>query len=244
MELVNNIECSPSLIENKRKKIADFLDDMLKSCGGSISNYDMELRTMRKYFLIENGKLNPTFDICSKSKDFNSEIVIADNDVFIPCGIALGFLKTPLISPGVYEKIENQDILYFPSQTAFTYTAPGAVPQYKALENMYYSQLTFTSGSDSLLTKFDARYLKKVPQLKTEGQYYYQDTEYADMTESPIIVGSDGVEVSFAGASGDTASAGGDPATEKTYIVLLLTGYNVFKLAEPWSAVNCPAKTI
>lgn len=247
MEILNSINCSPALVDYKRAVIKQFLAEKLDGCNGnlSIDNFDMELRTMRKYFLIENGKVGLTFDICSKSKDYPSEVVVADNDVFIPIGIALGFLKTPLIAGTAnYEKIENQDILYFPSQTVFTYTAPGSVPQYKALETLYYSQLTFTSGSDNLLTKFDSRKLKKVPQLKTEGQYYYQDSEYAEMPECPIIIGSDGVQVSFAGANGDTASASGDPATEKTYAVLLLTGFNIFKLAEPWSAINCPGKTI
>ncbi len=241
MDVIENIlNCSPSLPGTLRAKIKEFLAEKLAATGNNINNYDMELRTMRKYVLIENGKLNLSFPITGKTKDFNSEIIVADNDVFIPIGVALGFLKTPLISGTTFEKIENQDIIYFPSQTVFTYQEGTNVPQYQSLESVYYSQISYVSGSDQLVSKFDARHLKRVPKDKMEGQYYYADGIYADLTEFPILIGGDGVEITFAGpTTADTASAGGDPATEKTYAVLMLTGFNIFKLAEPMTALQC-----
>lgn len=237
MKVINQINCSPSLLESQRSKIKAFLKSKLEVNNINIDEYDFELQTMRKYQLIQNGKLNLKFSMTGKTKDYISEETIADNDVFIPVGIALGFLKTPLIGGTTFEAIENQKVIYFNSATEFAYTAIGAVSQAKAFETLYYSLITFVSGNDNLVSDFDTRNLKNIPQVLVEGQYYYQNGVYYPLTEFPILNGDDNIVIKFDPPAADTASASGDPATEKTYAVLELIGYNISQLAKPYQAL-------
>lgn len=236
----NLISCSPNWRDTVRAKIKQYLTELLGANGYKIDDYDMELRLMRKYVLIENGKLDLSFSVTGKSTDFKSELIVADNDVFIPIQMALGWLKTPIISGSTFQKIENQQIIFFNSQTEFTYQEGSNVPQYQSLESAYYNQISYVSGNDNLVSKFDASLLKRTPRAKTEGQYYYENGIYADLTEFPILIGGDGVEIKFSSsATADTASAAGNSATEKTYAALLLLGFNIFKLAQPMTAMGC-----
>ena len=241
MEIVNKLDCTPSLLANQRSKIKEFLGEKLKETGVDINNYDFQQQTIRKFQLIENNKLNLKFVVTGNTKDYNAEHRIADNDVFIVTGYSLGFVKTPLKTGSTteYENVENNQVIYFNSETVFTYTAPGAVSQAKALESLYYSEMTITAGNDNLVTDFDAKNLKRTPWRKTEGHYYYNEGPYYPTTEYPILNGDDNITFKFDVPAADTDSASGEPGVEKTYAVLELEGFNISQLAKPYQALNC-----
>lgn len=240
MDQIFEINCSTYQLEAARKK----MKSGLKEYGVDIDNYETQIRVIQKYEHIKNGKLGLSFDLTNQSKDYNSETSIVSNDVFIPVGVALGFLKTPLISGTEYEAIENQQIIYFNSETVFNYTAPSSVSQSKALESLYYSKMSFVSGNTNIISEFPSRELKRIPQGKTDGFYYYQNGKYFMLTELPFLNGGNKNEVKFEVPSADTSSASGDTATEKTYGALQLIGFNIADLAKDYKTLGCQIKCV
>ena len=241
MDIINKIDCTPSLIANQRAKIKEFLGAKLKLMNVDIDTFDFQQKTIRKFQLIANNKLNLKFTVTGNTKDHNSEQRISDNDVFVVTGYALGFVKTPLKdgSTGEYENIENNSVVYFNSEAVFTYTAPGSVSQAKALESLYYSVMSITAGNDNLVTDFDTKHLKRTPWRKVEGQYYYYEGSSYPATEYPILNGDDNITFRFDVPAADTDSASGEPGVEKTYAVLELEGFNISQLAKPYQALSC-----
>lgn len=239
MQVVNNIEFSPSLLQCQRQKIKSFFANKLKGMGLNLDNFDMQLQTLVKYQQIENGKLNLKFDLKNKNKEFHSERCISDNDIFVPIGYALGFVKTTETENGRYEAIENQPIYYFPSKRVFTYTAPNVtISQAKALESLYYSTLNVVVSNDFTTKNFDTRNLKNIPLSEVDGEYYYAKGIYYPLTEFPILNGGNSIEVSFDVPTAETSSASGDPVTERTYAVFQAIGYNMSGLSEHYSRLG------
>lgn len=223
---------SPYVLHQQKKQIRAYFEGL----GIDLTKYDFELETLVKYVEIENGKLNLNFELTNKSKDFKSEKVLNDNDVFIGTGLALGFIKTP-VENDKPESIENQNIIFFNSYTEFTYTDPSTnVTQAKALESIYYSRIVLASSNDQLISNFDARNLKRVPDGKLEGHYQYRDSPFFTLTEYPLINGDDATELKIDPPSADTKSASGDTDNERTYAVLLMQGFKIPQLAKDHAA--------
>lgn len=239
-DTIVQINCDSYQLEAARKKMKSGLMEL----GVDINSYDVQLKQIRKYQLIENGKLGLKFDL--KDKKINSESIIVQNDVFIPVGIALGFIKTPQISSEKYESIENQEIFYFNSKLVFSYVDPGvgSVSQAKALESLYYASLSFSSGNGTIIPEYPTQGLKRVPQRKTEGVHYYQNGIYDMLTEFPFLNGGNDLIAKFDVPSADTSSASGDPAIEKTYAVFQLIGFNISDLAKHYTSMNCKIKCV
>lgn len=240
-QTIVQVNCSPNLYDAARKKMKSVL---MNKYNINVDDYETQIRLIQKNEEIKNGILNLKFDLSNQARDSNSETPIVNNDIFIPFGIALGFVKTPLISGTQYESIENQQIIYFNSETVFTYTATGAVSQAKALESLYYSKASFLSGGGNIINEFPARELKRVPQGKVDGFYYYQNGKFFMMTEFPFLDGSNKNEVKFDVPSADTASASGNPATEKTYAILQLMGFNISGLSKDYKSLGCKIKCV
>jgi hypothetical protein len=240
MDIINNIDCTPSLLANQRAKIKEYLGAKLKAVGLNINDFDFQQQTIKKTTLIENSKLNLKFGITGNAKEFASDRKIADNDVFVVTGYSLGFLKTPLKTGSTtdYESIENNAVIYFNSHTVFTYTDTGKVSQAKALESLYHSTLSITAGNDNLVTNFDTRNLKRTPCAKVEGVYNYKEGHFYPATEYPILNGDDNIDIRFDVPAADTDSASGEPGVEKTYVVLELQGFNISQLAKPYQAMD------
>lgn len=223
-----HINCGPNEYEAARKKMKSALLEQ----GVDVEKYNTQIGLVQKYELIENGKLSLKFDLKNKANGINSESVIVENDVFIPFGIALGFVKTPIISDNKFESIENQQIIYFNSETVFNYIKPDSVSQAKALESLYYSQISIATGGDTLVPSFPTRLLKRIPKNKIEGLYNYENGVFHMLTEYPFLNGGNTNVIKFDVPSADTASASGNVDEEKTYAVLQLIGYNIIDLAK------------
>lgn len=233
---VLQINCDSYIYEAARKKMKSALLEK----GVDISNYNTQFGLINKYELIENGKVSLKFDLKRKAGGFNSEYTVVENDVFIPVGIALGFIKTPLIADGKFESIENQEIIFFNSETVFNYTKSGSVSQSKALGSIYHARVSIVNGGETLVPEFPARFLKRVPKGKVDGLYNYEGGVFHHLTEFPVLNGGNTNVVKFDVPSADTTSASGDIDKERTYGVLMFVGFNIVDLAKDLSGhVKC-----
>lgn len=231
MNLTLNVQ--PSKLSYKNAKVMEYLTANVND----ISIYDVNYQTLRTYVKIKNNKPKLDFQISSKNDDWNSEKVVDNNDMFIITDLALGFISVP-IEKGVEEPIENQKIIFFPSPSEFAYLAPGStVAQYQAMESIYYSHVTIESGQDKLVTELDARGLRRNPIYKLENNYTYEDGEYMELAQYPIINGGTKTGIVFNIPSANTQSIGGDPNKQALYAVLLSKGFNISDLAKPYSEI-------
>ncbi len=166
--VVPNIYTSPNRNDYAMKKAKAFYNANMKNPNG----YKKEVQTIRKVVEVKDGKLGVSVDL-RKGDGFNSPL--ATGDAMVIYGMRMGFIKVPKKegSTTEFEAIENQSIVYYPSQTIFNHTKTGAVPQYKAFNALYNGYGKFVISGGNVALKMDLSRFKKTPISFTEGVPYY-----------------------------------------------------------------------
>lgn len=214
----------------------------LQATGASNENVLVQPSYVRMEHLLETNKLDNRFQISQKDLGRNArplENRVDTTDGFVCYEFSIGVYKE-LILTGANERSGNAVLYYYPDQAVFPVPATAAnVSEWEALLSIWNGTYGIKSNQDEIINNDSLLFNFVTPQTQFDAgvtlpsQGSFVGEQRIQFAVPMVFEGSKKNELLFTAAPGaDTVNIGGNPATGRNYMVVLMRGFTIRNYAQ------------